>query len=164
MNFRCLIFECVDTLMPGIFLPQQSTCNQKKRKMKKPCSELNMAKRNWKAVEASRTVRAPKTHIISNRAITPMRLIMSLTTVCRFAAKPLLTVLDEYGCYYHKYSSIEELMAKMGPQKAPKIGVPRKNPRTNKLDSSMLKSKNQATLFVNYSYNSFYDFRSSENI
>ena len=43
------------------------------------------------------------------------------------------------------------------------IGVPTKNPRTNKLDSSMLKSKNQVTLFVNYSYNSFYDFRPSEN-
>ena len=28
----------------------------------------------------------------------------------------------------------------------------------------MLKSKNQVTLFVNYSCNSFYDFRSSENI
>ena len=27
----------------------------------------------------------------------------------------------------------------------------------------MLKSKNQVTLFVNYSYNSFYDFRYSEN-
>ena len=43
------------------------------------------------------------------------------------------------------------------------VGVPTKNPRTNKLDSSMLKSKNQVTLFVNYSYNSFYDFRPSEN-
>ena len=30
-------------------------------------------------------------------------------------------------------------------------------------NSSMLKSKNQVTLFVNYSYNSFYDFFSSEN-
>ena len=28
----------------------------------------------------------------------------------------------------------------------------------------MLKSKNQVSLFVNYSYNSFYDFCSSENI
>ena len=28
----------------------------------------------------------------------------------------------------------------------------------------MLKSKNQVTLFVNYSYNSFYDFRSSDSI
>ena len=56
VNFRCLMFDCVDTVMPGIFLPQQSTCSQssrpsfpstqKKRKMKKPCSELNMAKRN----------------------------------------------------------------------------------------------------------------------
>ena len=27
----------------------------------------------------------------------------------------------------------------------------------------MLKSKNQVTLFVNYSYNSFYDFRFSKN-
>ena len=33
----------------------------------------------------------------------------------------------------------------------------------DKLDSSVLKSKNQVTLFVNYSYNTFYDFRSSEN-
>ena len=45
----------------------------------------------------------------------------------------------------------------------PTVGVPTKNLRTNKLDSSMLKSKNQVTLFVNYSYNNFYDFRSSEN-
>ena len=35
--------------------------------------------------------------------------------------------------------------------------------RQNKLDSSMLKSKNQVTLFVNYSYNSFYDFRFPKN-
>ena len=28
----------------------------------------------------------------------------------------------------------------------------------------MLKSKNQVILFVNYGYNGFYDFRSSENI
>ena len=28
----------------------------------------------------------------------------------------------------------------------------------------MLKSKNQVTLFVNYSYNSFNDFRFSENM
>ena len=27
----------------------------------------------------------------------------------------------------------------------------------------MVKSKSQMTLFVNYSYNSFYEFRSSEN-
>ena len=43
------------------------------------------------------------------------------------------------------------------------LGVPTKNPRMNKLDSSMLKSKNEVTLFVNYSYNSFYDFHPSEN-
>ena len=48
-------------------------------------------------------------------------------------------------------------------RRRPIIGVPTKNPRTNKLDSSMLKSKNQVTLFVNYSYNNFYDFHSSEN-
>ena len=29
--------------------------------------------------------------------------------------------------------------------------------------SAQLKSKNQVTLFVNYSYNIFYDFRSSKN-
>ena len=100
VNFRCLMFDCVDDVMPGIFLPQQSTCSQssrpsfpstqKKRKMKKPCSELNMAKRNWKAVEASRIVRAPKTHISPNRAITPMMLIMSLQTRCCFALSLLL--------------------------------------------------------------------------
>ena len=43
------------------------------------------------------------------------------------------------------------------------LGVPTKNPRTNELDSSMLKSKNQVTLFGNYSYNSFNDFRPSKN-
>ena len=55
------LFECVDTLMPGIFLPQQSTWSQsswpsfpnaqKKRKMKKPCSELNWFE--WKCVKFS---------------------------------------------------------------------------------------------------------------
>ena len=44
-------------------------------------------------------------------------------------------------------------MAGRGPNKKSK----------NELDSSMLKSKNQVTLFVNYSYNSFHDFRSSES-
>ena len=38
---------------------------------------------------------------------------------------------------------------------------PRKNQRSNKLDSSMLKSKNQVNLPVNYSYN---NLCSSENI
>ena len=37
----------------------------------------------------------------------------------------------------------------------------RENQGWNKLDSSMLKSKNQVTLFVNYSYNSFYEFHFS---
>ena len=37
-------------------------------------------------------------------------------------------------------------------------------PTLNELDSSMLKSKNQVTLFVHYSYSSFYDLRSSKNI
>ena len=44
------------------------------------------------------------------------------------------------------------------------LGVPTKNSRMNKQDSSVLQSKNQVTLFVNYSYIGFYDFRSSENI
>ena len=42
--------------------------------------------------------------------------------------------------------------------------LPTKNPRTNELNLSMLIPKNQVTLFVNYSYNSFFDFRSSGNI
>ena len=42
------------------------------------------------------------------------------------------------------------------------IGVPRKNQRWNKLDSSIVESKDQVTLFVNYSYNIFYDFHFSE--
>ena len=33
----------------------------------------------------------------------------------------------------------------------------------SKIDSSVLKSKNQATLFVNYIYYSFYDYHFSEN-
>ena len=36
---------------------------------------------------------------------------------------------------------------------------PKKNHRLNKLDSSMLKSKNQVSLFVNYGYNTFYDLQ-----
>ena len=84
-----------DIVAPAIFHRQQNTCSQnvlasfpntqKKRKIKKPCNELNMAKRNWKAVEASRTVRAPNTHVNPKRAITPMMLIMSLTAIFRFA-------------------------------------------------------------------------------
>ena len=132
--FGCLIFDCVDTVMPGIFLPQQSTWSQssrpsfpntqKKRKMKKPCSELNMAKRNWKAVEASRIVRAPKTHISPNRAITPMRLIMSLMTVCGFALSLLLNrfwlCLMSTVAIITKIIALKSMMAKMGPRKAPK--------------------------------------------
>ena len=44
----------------------------------------------------------------------------------------------------------------------PQIGEPRKNEKSNKFDSRMLKFKSQVTLFVNHSYNSFYDLRSSE--
>ena len=44
------------------------------------------------------------------------------------------------------------------------VGGPRENQRWNKLDSSMVKSKNQVTLFVNYSYKVFYmAFVFSEN-
>ena len=37
-----------------------------------------------------------------------------------FAAKLFLTVLDEYICYYHKYSSLEEHDGKDGPQESTK--------------------------------------------
>ena len=97
-SFCCgcrLTAGCDDAVTPDIFFPQQSTCSQssrpsfpntqKKRKMKKPCSELNIAKRIWKAVDASRTVRAPNTHVSPKRVITPMILIMSRTTASRLA-------------------------------------------------------------------------------
>ena len=35
-------------------------------------------------------------------------------------AKLLLTVLDEYRCYYHKYSSVEEQDSKDGAQESTK--------------------------------------------
>ena len=131
----CLTFFFFGTVMPGIFLPQQSTQSQcfwpslpntqKKRKMKKPCSELNMAKRNWKAVEASRTVRAPNIHVSPKRAITPTMLVMSLKTLCWFTwsllanffrrlfwISTLMTVKNT--------TALRSKMAKMGPRKAPK--------------------------------------------
>ena len=43
-------------------------------------------------------------------------------------------------------------------------GPKEKSKRLNKLESNILKPKNQVTLFVNYSYNSFHDLCSSENI
>ena len=49
----------------------------------------------------------------------------------------------------------------MTSENIPKLGEKSKNEQT---DSSMLKSKNQVTLFVNYSYNGFCEFHSSENI
>ena len=132
---RVAYFGClVDTVMPGIFLPQQSTCSQssrvsfpstqKKRKMKKPCSELNMAKRNWKVMEASRIVRAPKTHISPKRVITPIIPVTSLTTFCRFALSLLLNrfwlCLTSTAVIITKIVALKSMMAKMGPRKAPK--------------------------------------------
>ena len=131
--FGCLV-ERVDTVMPGIFFPQQSTCSQssrvsfpstqKKRKMKKPCSELNMAKRNWKVMEASRIVRAPKTHINPKRVITPIMPIISLTTLCCFVLSLLLNrfrlCLMSTVVIITKIIALKSMMAKMGPRKAPK--------------------------------------------
>ena len=120
--------------MPGIFLLQQSTFTQniwpsipntqKKTKIKKPWRELNIAKRNWKAVEASRTVRAPNTHVNPKRDITPMMLTMSLKMIFRFAwfvvayflricfVSTLITMIN--------MMVLKSRMAKMGPRKAPK--------------------------------------------
>ena len=42
------------------------------------------------------------------------------------------------------------------------VDTSKKNHKSNKLEASMLKSKNGVTLFVNYSYNSLYDIRSSQ--
>ena len=129
--FGRLVFECVDTV---IFFLQHSTWSQssrpsfpnaqKKRKMKKPCSEFNMAKTNWKTVEASRIVRAPKIHISPNRTITPMMLIMSLTTVCGFGLSKLLCrfwlCLTSTIVTITKIPELNSRMAKMGPRRAPK--------------------------------------------
>ena len=60
-------------------------------------------------------------------------------------------------------SDISRVLVGILALQKPMVGVPKENQRWNKLDSSMLKSKNQVTLFVNYSYISFYDFHFSEN-
>ena len=96
VEFSRLVFDCTGTVMLGVFLLlQQSTRSQssrpsfpntqKKRKMKKPCSELNMAKANRKTVEFWWTVRVPNTHISPKKTINTMMLTMKRTTVCRFA-------------------------------------------------------------------------------
>ena len=123
-----------DIVAPATFHLQQSTCSQnvlasfpntqKNRKMKKPCRELNTAKRNWKAVEASRTVRAPNTHVNPKRDITPMMLIMSLKAIFRFAQSLVAYFLQI--CFASTLITITNMialksrMAKMGPSKAPK--------------------------------------------
>ena len=81
----------IDAVTPGIFFPQQSTLSQssrpslpntqKKRKMKKLCSELNMTKRVWKTTDAPLTVKALNNHVSPKRAITPKVLIRNLMTV-----------------------------------------------------------------------------------
>ena len=103
--FASFTFSCVKAVTLFILPPQQSTCNQnsrpsfpntqKNREMKKPWRELKIAQRNWKAVEASRTVRilTPNTHVNPNRAITTIILIMSLMTVFRFACSLLANFL-----------------------------------------------------------------------
>ena len=94
---------CVSGVVPGIFFPQQSTWSQssraslpntqKKRKMKKPCSDVKMVKRIWKASDAPWIVKAPNNHVSPYRAVTPMMLINLLMTVCRFAWSLLVNFL-----------------------------------------------------------------------
>lgn len=96
VEFSRLVFDCIGTVMLGVFLLLQQTTwsqssrpsfpnTQKKRKIKNPCSELNMAKGNRKIVEFWRTVRVPNTHISPKKMINTMMLTMKRTTVCRFA-------------------------------------------------------------------------------
>jgi len=131
----CLAFGCVeDTVMPGIFLPQQSTCSQssrpsfprtqKNRKMKKPCNELKMAKRNWNTVEPSKKVKKANTHISPKRAITPPMLIISLMTAFRFVCSLLpnflrLCLMSTLITRLY-ITTLKRRMAKIGPRKAPK--------------------------------------------
>ena len=83
-----------------------------------------MAKRNWKAVEISRTVRIPNVHVKPNRAITPMVLIVSLTTVFRLAwplpANFLWICLVSTLITMTNTIALNSKMAKIGPRKAPK--------------------------------------------
>ena len=137
-----LAVDGLDAVTPGIFFPQQSTLSQssrpslpntqKKRKMKKPCSELNMAKRVWKTTEALLTVKAPNNHVSPKRAITPMVLIRSLVTVCRFVLSVVpnffLVCLMRMLITMTNMTELKRRMAKMGPRKAPKNtpGLPMK--------------------------------------
>ena len=83
-----------------------------------------MAKRNWKAVEISRTVRIPNVHVKPNRAITPMVLIVSLTTVFRLAwpllANFLWICLVSTLITTTNTIALNSKMAKIGPRNAPK--------------------------------------------
>ena len=131
-SFCCLSICFIK--VPGFFLPQQSTLSQssrpsfpntqKKRKMKKPCSELNMAKRNWKAMEASRTVKAANIHVSPKRAINPMVVSITRMTVCCFDLSLLticfLACLMSTLITTTKMTMLKSRMAKMGPRKAPK--------------------------------------------
>ena len=84
-------------------------------------------------------------HVCTSHAPGPMTVVFGLGTRLRVRMR----------------TTFENGVLRNGQQ--PSIGVRGVNQRWNKLDSSMLKSKNQVTLFINYSYNSFYDFRFSEN-
>ena len=127
---RGTVFWLCFGVKPDIFLPQQNTWSenscpsfpntQKERKMKKPRRELNMAKRYWKAGEASRTVRAPKAQVNPNRAINPMVLIVSLTTVFQFgwslSANVLWIFLASTLITMTNMITLNSKMAKIGPR------------------------------------------------
>ena len=109
-----------------IFLPQQMIWSQSSRpsfprKIKNPCRELNMAKRNWKAVEASRTVRAPNTHVNPKRVINPIIQIMSLMIVFQFGWS--LPANSLWICLVSTLVTMTNMVAlkrRMGPRKVPK--------------------------------------------
>ena len=83
-----------------------------------------MAKRVWKTIEAPVTVKAPNSHVRPKRAITPMVLIRTLMTVCRFVLS--VVPIFFFACLMStvitmtNMTELKSMMAKMGPRKAPK--------------------------------------------
>ncbi len=119
----------VGRYFPHLSTPFQSSRTsllrpQKKKKMKNPWEELKMANRNWKAIEASRMVRAAKNQESPNSDMTPTILMsrrMVFVGLCGSFERPRVSLL----CFTRtittatKTTKLNSKMTKMGPRKTP---------------------------------------------
>ena len=97
---------------------------QKKRKMKKPCSEVKMVKRYWNVSEASDMVRAPNTHDIPKRNMI-LKILMSnhltpSTTCLSLLPYFFIECITSTLITSTKMTELKIIMAKIGTRKAPK--------------------------------------------